>query len=74
MSTALRCASFFLLAGALFAEDAAPKLDYLFFKEQVQPIFLEKRIGHARCVACHTRPNFTGGRRVVPYGRYIGPG
>ena len=54
MSTALRCASFFLLAGALFAEDAAPKLDYLFFKEQVQPIFLEKRIGHARCVACHT--------------------
>lgn len=55
MSTALRCASFFLLASvALVAQDAAPKLDYLFFKNQVQPIFLEKRIGHARCVACHT--------------------
>jgi YVTN family beta-propeller protein len=32
----------------------APELDFLFFKERVQPIFLEKRIGHARCVACHT--------------------
>ncbi len=55
MSTALRCASLFLLASvALFAQDAAPKLDYLFFKQEVQPIFLQKRIGHARCVACHT--------------------
>jgi YVTN family beta-propeller protein len=55
VSTALRCASFFLLASvALLAQDAAPKLDYLFFKNQVQPIFLEKRIGHARCIACHT--------------------
>jgi hypothetical protein len=29
-------------------------LDYAFFKERVQPIFLKKRPGHARCVACHT--------------------
>jgi hypothetical protein len=29
-------------------------LDYAFFKERVQPIFLQKRPGHARCVACHT--------------------
>ena len=30
----------------------------LFFKEQVQPIFLKKRVGHARCIACHTaRPH-----------------
>lgn len=34
--------------------DQAPELDYLFFKEKVQPIFLRKRTGHARCVACHT--------------------
>lgn len=55
MTTALRCAIFFLLASvALVAQDATPKLDYLFFKNQVQPIFLEKRIGHARCIACHT--------------------
>jgi len=31
----------------------APALDYTFFKEQVQPIFLKKRPGHARCITCH---------------------
>src|SRR5687767_5901911 len=31
-----------------------PALDYQFFKERVQPVFLEKRPGHARCIACHT--------------------
>src|SRR5262245_48586 len=30
-----------------------PTLDYAFFKERVQPIFLKKRPGHARCVVCH---------------------
>jgi len=34
--------------------DEASELDFLYFKEQVQPIFLAKRSGHARCVACHT--------------------
>ena len=28
-------------------------LDYEFFKTKVQPIFLAKRPGHARCIACH---------------------
>jgi len=28
-------------------------LDYEFFKTRVQPIFLAKRPGHARCIACH---------------------
>jgi DNA-binding beta-propeller fold protein YncE len=28
--------------------------DYQFFKEKLQPIFLKKRSGHARCVDCHT--------------------
>ena len=28
-------------------------LDYEFFKTRVQPIFLAKRSGHARCIACH---------------------
>jgi len=31
-----------------------PTLDYAFFKERVQPIFLKKRPGHARCVTCHS--------------------
>ena len=56
----LNRASLFLLASvALFAQQpasspaAAPSLDYSFFKERVQPIFLNKRPGHARCVTCH---------------------
>ena len=28
-------------------------LDYEFFKTKVQPIFVAKRPGHARCIACH---------------------
>ena len=32
---------------------ASPSLDYEFFKSRVQPIFLAKRPGHARCIACH---------------------
>jgi len=32
---------------------ASPSLDYEFFKTKVQPIFLAKRPGHARCVSCH---------------------
>jgi hypothetical protein len=37
-------------------------LDYEFFKTKVQPIFLEKRPGHARCVVCHE----TGTPRLQP--------
>ena len=32
---------------------ARPSLDYGYFKAKVQPIFLYKRPGHARCIACH---------------------
>ena len=42
-----------LLAQELGSSPAAPTLDFTFFKEQVQPIFLKKRSGHARCVTCH---------------------
>jgi hypothetical protein len=34
-------------------EPAAGSLDYEYFKTRVQPIFLAKRAGHARCIACH---------------------
>jgi hypothetical protein len=43
----------------LFAQQAAapppsaPTLDYAYFKSRVQPVFLAKRTGHARCIACH---------------------
>src|ERR1700759_1412467 len=36
---------------------AAPTLDYGFFKSKVEPIFLEKRAGHARCYMCHAESN-----------------
>src|SRR5580765_6406305 len=32
---------------------SATTLDYEFFKNRVQPIFLQKRPGHARCIQCH---------------------
>ena len=35
------------------APDAKSTLDYEFFKTKVQPIFLAKRPGHARCISCH---------------------
>ena len=35
------------------APTAATSLDFEFFKTRVQPIFLAKRPGHARCIACH---------------------
>jgi hypothetical protein len=35
----------------------AVTLDYDFFKTKVQPIFLTKRDGHARCVMCHADAN-----------------
>ena len=43
----------FLLAAAP-AGVRAQALDYEFFKTRVQPIFLEKRPGHTRCVVCHS--------------------
>jgi hypothetical protein len=47
-----------MLAGVLAqqpapAPAAAPALDYNYFKTKVQPIFLFKRPGHARCISCH---------------------
>ncbi|MBI3491554.1 MAG: hypothetical protein HY047_07230 [Acidobacteria bacterium] len=32
---------------------ASALLDFEFFKIKVQPIFLAKRPGHARCISCH---------------------
>ena len=39
------------------SQAASPKLDYPFFKDKVQAVFLHKREGHTRCVACHTVNN-----------------
>lgn len=46
-----------LLLAALLGQQPAPPpgpvLDYDFYKARVQPLFLEKRPGSARCVTCH---------------------
>jgi hypothetical protein len=54
-------ASFVLFLAALLVQQpstsSAPSspLDYQFYKARVQPIFLAKRPGHARCYACHSQ-------------------
>jgi len=56
----LTAASLAFAAAAAMAQQAAPagstsaSLDFEFFKNRVQPIFLAPREGHARCIACHT--------------------
>ena len=34
-----------------------PTLDYDFYKSRVEPIFLKKKMGHTRCVVCHSESN-----------------
>jgi hypothetical protein len=46
-----------ILVGVLSQQSpssTASGLDYEYFKAKVQPIFLNKRPGHARCVSCHS--------------------
>ncbi len=43
-------------------------LDYDFFKARVQPIFLTKRAGHARCYVCHR------GSGATSYLQMLSPG
>ena len=45
------------LSAASFMSQAAGTLDYDYYKAKVQPIFLAKRSGHARCVMCHAEAN-----------------
>ena len=50
-------AAAFALSAASFVSQAAGTLDYDYYKAKVQPIFLAKRSGHARCVMCHAEAN-----------------
>jgi len=40
-------------ASAAWAGQQPSALDYEYFKTKVEPIFLKKRPGHARCISCH---------------------
>jgi hypothetical protein len=46
-----------MLFGAAAGHVWAQSLDYETFKTRVEPIFLKKRTGHARCVVCHEANN-----------------
>ena len=52
--TLVRLAGCALLAAGLVR---AQSLDFDVYRTKVEPIFLKKRPGHARCVACHEANN-----------------
>src|SRR5580700_8357350 len=47
---------------------SAQSLDFEMFKSRVEPIFLKKRPGHARCVACHVDANTAFRLQPLPEG------
>jgi YVTN family beta-propeller protein len=51
---------------ALAQSQAQASLDYEVFKTRVQPIFLNKRPGNARCVSCHTSGGAAYLQRLAP--------
>jgi hypothetical protein len=55
VATTVIAATIALASTTLTSQAAA--LDYAYFKAKVQPIFLTKRDGHARCVMCHAEAN-----------------
>ncbi len=61
-------AAAFVLTGTTLVP-AAGNLDYDFFKAKVQPIFLEKRPGHAPCVTCHAGANNMLHLELLPAGQ-----
>lgn len=42
-----------LYASTTLAQQAPPQLDYAYFKNEIQPIFLVKRPGNIACASCH---------------------
>ena len=60
-----------LLLAAFLGQQPAPPpataaLDYEFYKARVQPLFLEKRVGSARCVTCHAGSTTLRLQRFTP--------
>jgi hypothetical protein len=53
MIGAMSTAKWFTIAVMFSAGAGAQTLDFEVFKSRVEPVFLHKRPGHARCVACH---------------------
>ena len=53
-------------AASAASASAPPTLNYEFFRDKVEPIFLATRPHRARCVACHSRAGNTSPFRLVP--------
>ena len=49
----MRIAMAFVVALLAAGQAQTPALDFEYFKTKVQPIFVAKRPGHARCISCH---------------------
>jgi len=47
---------------------AAQTLDFEAYRTKVEPIFVKKRVGHARCVACHSASNSLFRLQPLPAG------
>jgi hypothetical protein len=56
-------------SGAKAPEAATASLDFELFRARVEPIFLYKRGGRARCVVCHTRATTPFRLQVLSPGR-----
>jgi len=61
-------------AGSATAQPAASESktnqsSYLFFKTNIEPIFLRERPGHARCYGCHSLSNRVFHLETLPAGR-----
>ena len=53
---AIAVATVFLFGGAA-QRASAQSLDFEVYRTKVEPIFLKKRTGHARCAVCHEASN-----------------
>jgi hypothetical protein len=54
---AILVAAALVVAGMSTAAAQQKTLDYAYFKNRVEPIFLQKREGHTRCYVCHEEAN-----------------
>ena len=53
----LTCVIFIAVIGTGIPPSIAQSLDFEAYRTKVQPIFLKKRTGHARCAVCHEANN-----------------
>jgi hypothetical protein len=57
------------VAAALLASIAAAQsLNFEVYRTKVEPIFLKRRMGHARCVVCHSANNSAFRLQALPDG------